>query len=98
MKFKLPEIPPPKLISTLRGFNLLPAIIFMPTRRRCDEAATEVALDKSQKTDAPQDFDKRRHRRASRRTHSGVETTCRTDDVARIIERDFCDFDRRGGR
>ena len=24
----------------------------MPTRRRCDEAATEVALDKSQKTDA----------------------------------------------
>lgn len=51
MKFKLPEIPPPKLISALRGFNLLPAIIFMPTRRRCDEAATEVALDKSQKTD-----------------------------------------------
>lgn len=51
MKFKLPEIPPPKLINTLRGYNLLPAIVFMPTRRRCDEAATEVALDKSQKTD-----------------------------------------------
>jgi len=52
MKFRLPEIPPPKLITTLRGYNLLPAIIFMPTRRRCDEAATEVALDKSQKTDS----------------------------------------------
>ncbi|MDQ2746625.1 MAG: hypothetical protein M3T96_05135, partial [Acidobacteriota bacterium] len=52
MKFRLPEIPPPKLINTLRSYNLLPAIVFMPTRRRCDEAATEVALDKSQKNDA----------------------------------------------
>lgn len=52
MKFKLPEIPPPKLISSLRGYNLLPAIIFLPTRRKCDEAALEVASDKSQKTDA----------------------------------------------
>ncbi|MEO6656559.1 MAG: helicase-related protein [Pyrinomonadaceae bacterium] len=43
------EIPPPKLISALRGYNLLPAIVFLPTRRRCDEAASEVALDKSQK-------------------------------------------------
>lgn len=49
MKFKLPEIPPPKLLSALRNYNLLPAIIFMPTRRRCDEAALEVAADKSQK-------------------------------------------------
>ena len=45
------EIPPPKLISALRGYNLLPAIVFLPTRRRCDEAASEVALDKSQKGD-----------------------------------------------
>ena len=51
MRFKLPEIPPPKLITTLRAYNLLPAIVFMPTRRRCDEAATEVALDQSQKID-----------------------------------------------
>lgn len=46
------EIPPPKLISTLRSFDLLPAIVFLPTRRKCDEAAAEVALDKSQKGDA----------------------------------------------
>jgi superfamily II RNA helicase len=52
MKFKLPEIPPPKLITALRNYNLLPAIIFMPTRRRCDEAALEVAADRSQKTNA----------------------------------------------
>ena len=52
MKFRLPEIPPPKLITALRSYNLLPAIVFMPTRRRCDEAALEVAADKSQKTDA----------------------------------------------
>lgn len=46
-----PEIPPHKLISALRGFDLLPAIIFMPTRRKCDEAASEVAGDRSQRTD-----------------------------------------------
>ena len=51
MRFKLPEIPPPKLITALRSNNLLPAIIFMPTRRRCDEAALEVAADRAQKTD-----------------------------------------------
>lgn len=45
------EIPPPKLITALRGFNLLPAIVFLPTRRRCDEAASEVAADKSQRAD-----------------------------------------------
>src|SRR5688572_18694511 len=46
-----PEIPPHKLISALRNNDLLPAIIFLPTRRKCDEAASEVAGDRSQKTD-----------------------------------------------
>ncbi|MBK8465064.1 MAG: hypothetical protein IPL32_04465 [Chloracidobacterium sp.] len=45
------EISPSKLITALRGFNLLPAIVFLPTRRRCDEAASEVAADKSQRSD-----------------------------------------------
>ncbi len=45
------EIPTPKLVAALRRHRLLPAIVFLPTRRRCDEAATEVALDKSQKGD-----------------------------------------------
>ena len=51
MNARPPEIPPHKLISALRGYDLLPAIIFLPTRRKCDEAASEVAGDKSQKTD-----------------------------------------------
>ena len=45
------DIAPPKLINALRGFDLLPAIIFMPTRRKCDESALDVAGDKSQKHD-----------------------------------------------
>jgi ATP-dependent RNA helicase HelY len=45
------DIPPSKLVSALRGFNLLPAIVFLPTRRKCDEAASEVAADKSQQAD-----------------------------------------------
>ena len=52
MNARPPEIPPHKLISSLRGYNLLPAIIFMPTRRKCDEAALEVAGDKSQRVDS----------------------------------------------
>ncbi|MGD9562734.1 MAG: hypothetical protein AB7F88_12160 [Pyrinomonadaceae bacterium] len=51
MNSRPPEIPSHKLISALRGYNLLPAIIFQPTRRKCDESALEVANDKSQKTD-----------------------------------------------
>lgn len=53
------EIPPPKLISALRGFDLLPAIVFLPTRRKCDEAAMEVAADRSRQTD-PEKQKKRR--------------------------------------
>lgn len=44
-------ISPPKLIKALRRFNLLPAIVFVPTRRGCDEAAGDVAFDKSQPAD-----------------------------------------------
>lgn len=51
MNGRPPEIPPHKLISALRGYNLLPAIVFLPTRRKCDEAASEVAADKAQRTD-----------------------------------------------
>ncbi len=51
MNGRSPEIPPHKLITTLRNYNLLPAIVFLPTRRKCDEAASEVAGDKSQRID-----------------------------------------------
>src|SRR5688572_15721020 len=59
MNGRPPEIPPHKLISALRNYNLLPAIVFMPTRRKCDESASEVAADKSRQHD-PAKFAKRR--------------------------------------
>lgn len=42
----MPEMPPATLLTALGSYNLLPAIIFLPTRRRCDEAATEAALSR----------------------------------------------------
>lgn len=59
MNGRPPEIPPHKLIKALRGYNLLPAIVFLPTRRKCDEAATEVAGDRSQQTDGEK-FERRK--------------------------------------
>lgn len=38
-------------MKALRNYDLLPAIVFLPTRRQCDEAASEVAADRSQRTD-----------------------------------------------
>lgn len=43
MKLNMPEMPPAVLLSTLGSYNLLPAIVFLPTRRRCDAAASEAA-------------------------------------------------------
>ena len=40
----MPEMPPAILLGALGSYNLLPAIVFMPTRRRCDQAASETAL------------------------------------------------------
>lgn len=39
------------MVSALRRYNLLPAIVFLPTRRRCDEAVSEVGADRSQRAD-----------------------------------------------
>src|SRR3954469_3345056 len=44
MRLRMPEMPPATLLAALGSYNLLPAIVFLPTRRRCDEAATEAAL------------------------------------------------------
>lgn len=43
MKLSMPEMPPATLLAALGTYDLLPAIVFMPTRRRCDQAATEAA-------------------------------------------------------
>lgn len=57
-KMNLPEMPPALLLQSLGSYDLLPAIVFLPTRRRCDEAASEAAL--LRKTDEP---DRREARR-----------------------------------
>jgi superfamily II RNA helicase len=43
-RMHMPEMPPASLLSALASYDLLPAIVFLPTRRRCDEAAAEAAL------------------------------------------------------
>lgn len=56
MKLNMPEMPPAQLLGALASYNLLPAIVFLPTRRRCDQAASEAALmrrdDRAERRDA----------------------------------------------
>lgn len=60
MKLRMPEMPPATLLTALASYNLLPAIVFLPTRRRCDEAATEAALSRrgsaDERREARRDF------------------------------------------
>lgn len=58
MKLRMPEMPPATLLEALGSYNLLPAIVFLPTRRRCDEAASEAAL--SRRTAADERHEERR--------------------------------------
>ena len=60
MKVSMPEMPPATLLAALGSYNLLPAIVFLPTRRRCDKAASEAALSRlgiqDPRRDERQDF------------------------------------------
>lgn len=60
MKLRMPEMPPATLLAALGSYNLLPAIVFLPTRRRCDEAASEAALSRrsvaDNRSDARREF------------------------------------------
>ncbi|MCA1643071.1 MAG: hypothetical protein LC785_14230 [Acidobacteria bacterium] len=40
----MPEMPPASLLAALGAYDLLPAIVFLPTRKRCDESAAEASL------------------------------------------------------
>ena len=44
-------MPTPTLLAALGSYNLLPAIVFLPTRRRCDQAASEAALARRPESD-----------------------------------------------
>lgn len=59
MKLSMPEMPPATLLTALENYNLLPAIVFLPTRRRCDQAASEAATMRRDPND--QRRDERRH-------------------------------------
>src|SRR5215467_8937595 len=52
MKLRMPEMPSATLLAALDGYNLLPAIVFLPTRRRCDQAASEAALTRRDPNDS----------------------------------------------
>src|SRR5678815_3512153 len=52
MKLRMPEMPSATLLAALEGYNLLPAIVFLPTRRRCDQAASESALTRRDPNDS----------------------------------------------
>jgi ATP-dependent RNA helicase HelY len=60
LKISMPEMPPAQLLAALKSYDLLPAIIFLPTRRRCDEAAAEAALarrdDRAERRDQRRDI------------------------------------------
>src|SRR5258708_6482759 len=51
MKLRMPEMPPATLLAALGQYNLLPAIVFLPRRRRGDEAASEAALSRRSEAD-----------------------------------------------
>ena len=52
MKLRMPEMPSATLLTALDAYNLLPAIVFMPTRRRCDQAASEASLSRRDPNEA----------------------------------------------
>jgi superfamily II RNA helicase len=51
-------MPPATLLNALATYNLLPAIVFLPARRRCDAAASEAAL--MRREDQPERRERRR--------------------------------------
>ena len=59
MKLSMPEMPPATLLTALETYNLLPAIVFLPTRRRCDQAASEAVTMRRDPNE--QRRDERRH-------------------------------------
>jgi superfamily II RNA helicase len=56
----LPEMPPSILLAALGSYDLLPAIVFLPTRRRCDEAAAEAAFGPRRGESGPERREARR--------------------------------------
>src|SRR5919197_2747967 len=82
MKMRMPEMPSATLLSTLDQYNLLPAIVFLPTRRRCDEAASEAALSRRSAADARREK-RRDFMRSFVETHPEVRNHRHWDTIVR---------------
>src|SRR5438046_6479326 len=82
MKLRMPEMPPATLLAALRNYNLLPAIIFLPTRRRCDEAASEAALSRRPTADDRRDA-RREFKRSFVEQHPEIRNHRHWDTIVR---------------
>ncbi|MCA1816348.1 MAG: DEAD/DEAH box helicase, partial [Acidobacteria bacterium] len=54
-RMNMPEMPSASLLAALGAYDLLPAIVFLPTRKRCDEAAAEAAFGRRGADDGRRD-------------------------------------------
>src|SRR5436305_13061179 len=83
MRLRMPEMPPANLLVALGSHNLLPAIIFLPTRRRCDEAASEAALSPRPTADDRRDA-RREFKRSFVEQHPEIRNHRHWDTIVRI--------------
>ena len=90
MKLRMPEMPPATLVAALGSYNLLPAIVFLPTRRRCDEAASEAALSRRSV--------KRRSYRSPARLHAQLCRAASRDSQTPSLGHDRARRDRLASR
>src|SRR5919109_5590857 len=82
MKLRMPEMPSATLVAALDSYNLLPAIVFLPTRRRCDQAASEAALTRRDPNDSRREAG-RDFRRAFVEQHPEVRGHRHWDTIVR---------------
>jgi superfamily II RNA helicase len=82
-RLNMPEMPPSTLLSALRSYDLLPAIVFLPTRRRCDEAAAEAALAPRGNADAGRREARKQTLRELAAQHPEIRKHRHWDTVAR---------------
>ena len=82
MKLRMPEMPPATLLAALEGYNLLPVIVFLPTRRRCDQAASEAALTRRDPDDSRREA-RREFMRAFVEQHAEVRGHRHWDTIIR---------------
>src|SRR3954454_12783488 len=82
MKLNMPEMPPAQLLATLGSNNMLPAIVFLPTRRRCDESAAEAAVARRRDAD-PRREERRELVRAFAEEHPEIRNHKHWDTIIR---------------